>query len=56
MAERVNIEDYIKLYNEGLKLTQIKPLKNQTYKIFRKSGLDIRIVKRDKTYGNAAAF
>lgn len=56
MAERVNIEDYIKLYNEGLKLTQIKPLKNQTYKIFRKSGLDIRIVKRDKTYGNASAF
>lgn len=56
MAERVNIEDYIKLYEEGLKLDQIKPLKNQTYKIFKASGIDIRIVKRDKTYENAMAF
>ena len=56
MAERVNIEDYIALYKEGLTLSQIKPLKNQTYKIFKASGIDIRIVKRDKTYENAMAF
>lgn len=56
MAERVNIEDYIELYNNGLKLSQIKPLKNQTYKIFKASGIDIRIVKRDKTYENVDAF
>ena len=56
MAERVNIEDYIALYEEGLTLSQIKPLKNQTYKIFKASGIDIRIVKRDKTYENAMAF
>lgn len=56
MAERVNIEDYIKLYEEGLKLSQIKPLKNQTYKIFKASRVDIRVVKRDKTYENAQAF
>ena len=56
MAERVNIEDYIKLYKEGLKLSQIKPLKNQTYKIFKASRVDIRVVKRDKTYENAQAF
>ena len=56
MAERVNIEDYIKLYEEGLKLDQIKPLKNQTYKIFKASGMDIRIVKRDKTYEDVEAF
>jgi hypothetical protein len=56
MAERVNIEDYIALYEKGLKLSQIKPLKNQTYKIFKASGIDIRIVKRDKTYENAMAF
>ena len=56
MVERVDIQDYINLYNEGLKLTQIKPLKNQTYQIFKDSGLDIRIIHRDKTYENAMAF
>ena len=56
MAERVNIQDYIDLYNNGLKLTQIKPLKNQTYRIFKDSGLDIRIIHRDKTYENVMAF
>jgi hypothetical protein len=38
MVERVDIQDYINLYNEGLKLTQIKPLKNQTYQIFKARG------------------
>ena len=56
MAERVNIQDYIELYEKGLRLDQIKPLKNQTYRIFKESGIDIRIVHRDKTYENALAF
>lgn len=58
MAElsKVNIEDYISLYEQGLKLDQIKPLKNQTYKIFKASGIDIRIVHRKKTYQNALAY
>ena len=56
MAERVNIDDYIRLYENGLKLSQIKPLKNQTYKIFKASGIDIRVVKRDKAYENTEAF
>ena len=56
MAEEVNIKEYIALYEEGLTLSQIKPLKNQTYKIFKASGIDIRIIHRDKTYGNADAF
>jgi len=56
MAEPVNIQDYIELYEQGLKLDQIKPLKNQTYRIFRASGLDIRIVRRDKTYSKASAY
>ena len=53
---KVNIEDYISLYEQGLKLDQIKPLNNQTYKIFRASGIDIRIVHRKNTYQNAQAF
>lgn len=52
----VNIEDYIKLYNKGISLNGIKPLSNQTYKLFKASGLDIRIIHRNQTYSNAAAF
>ena len=52
----VNIQDYINLYNQGLKLDEIKPLNNQTYKLFKESGLDIRIVQRTKTYENARAY
>ena len=53
---KVNIQDYVDLYEKGLKLDQIKPLKNQTYRIFKASKLDIRIIHRDKTYENAEAF
>lgn len=57
MAEiKVDINDYIELYRNGLTLDQIKPLKNQTYKIFKSSKVDIRIVHRRKTYEDAQAF
>ena len=56
MAERVNLKDYIDLYEKGLKLDRIKPLKNQTYRIFRSSGMDIRIVNRKYTYENSMAY
>lgn len=56
MGEKVNIKDYIELYQNGLKLDQIKPLTNQTYKIFKNSGVDIRIVHRSKVYENPKAF
>lgn len=52
----VNIQDYIDLYHQGLRLDQIKPLENQTYKLFKRSGLDIRIIQRSQTYSNARAF
>lgn len=55
-AGLVNIQDYIQLYNEGMQLNKIKPLKNPTYRLFKESGLDIRIVHRSKTYANARAF
>lgn len=53
---RVNIEDYKVLYEQGIGLNQIKPLSNQTYRIFRGSDLDIRIVHRRSTYSNASAY
>lgn len=52
----VEIEDYIELYNQGVSLDKIKPLQNQTYRLFKSSGRDIRIVHRNKTYSNAEAF
>lgn len=53
---KVNIEDYKALYEQGLQLDCIKPLKNQTYKIFKASGLDIRIVHRKETYRNPKSY
>ncbi len=53
--KEVNIEDYINLYNKGLNLNRIKPLKNQTYKLFKNSE-DIRIVHRKHTYSNALRY
>ena len=52
----VDIKDYIELYNQGISLDKIKPLQNQTYRLFKSSGRDIRIVHRNKTYSNAEAF
>lgn len=53
---RVNIEDYINLYEGGLKLDQIKPLQNQTYRLFKSSNIDIRIVSSRSTLNNFSAF
>ena len=53
---KVNINDYIELYNESLTLDKIKPLQNQTYRLFRQSGLDIRVAHRSATYKNVRAF
>lgn len=64
MVEKVNLRDYLSLYERGMSLDRIKPLKNQTYRIFSKVNerfkrdgwLDIRIVHRKKTYENPQAF
>lgn len=56
MTIRVNIQDYIDLYNHGLELSQIKPLSNQTYRIFKRSKVPIRIVHRSEVYKNPMAF
>ena len=53
---QVNIQDYIDLYSKGLKISKIKPLQNQTYELFKSSGLDIRICKRKDTYVNPEAY
>lgn len=54
--EKVDIQDYIELYNKSYSLDKIKPLNNQTYKIFKASKADIRITHRSQTYENALAF
>ena len=53
----VDITEYIKLYEKGLKLDEIEPLKNQTYKIFKMAKTaGIRIIDRTWTYQNPNAF
>ena len=56
MSTRVDIANYVTLYERGLRLNQIKPLKNQTYRIFKDSGFDIRIVHRKEVYFNSLAY
>lgn len=53
---QVNIEDYIALYEKSLPLNHIKPLNNSTFRIFKESGLDIRISRRKLVYENPLAF
>lgn len=56
MTAKVNIQDYIDLYERGLDLDQIKPLKNQTYRIFKRSKVPIRIVHRSEVCKKPMAF
>jgi DNA primase len=46
------LNDYLALYNTGVSIHSIKPLKNQTYRILRLSNTDIRVIDRDKNYSN----
>ena len=55
-TQEVDIQDYIELYERGISLKAIKPLKNQTYRLFRKSGMDIRVVHRSEVYKKADAY
>ena len=56
MAE-VNITEYIKLYQKGLDLDDIEPLKNETYRIFRMAKrANIKIIDRTWIYENPNAF
>lgn len=53
----VDITEYIKLYERGLSLDDIEPLKNQTYRVFKMAKkADIRIIDRTWTYENPNAF
>ena len=53
----LDIEDYSKLYERGLSLEDIEPLRNQTYRVFRMAKkADIRIIDRTWTYENPNAF
>ena len=56
-TSEVNIQDYIELYETGMGLDKIKPLTNQTYRLFLKcKDAGIRIVHRNQAYKNVKAF
>ena len=52
----VAIEKYIELYNKSVSINRLKPLDNQTYRIFRNSGVDIRVTNRTQIYEDPLAF
>ena len=52
----VAIEKYIELYNKSVSISQLKPLSNQTYKVFKASGVDIRVADRTKVYEDPMAY
>lgn len=53
----VNIQDYIELYKTGMSLEKIKPLANQTYRLFAScKDTGIKIVHRNHAYKNVRAF
>ena len=53
---RLDIKDYIKLYESGFTLDKIKPLRNQTYAVFSRNTDKVRIVSRKEVYKNPLAF
>lgn len=54
MEREDNFKNYIDLYEKGIPIAQLSPLNNQTYKVFRNSGVDIRVLDRDKNYKTLA--
>jgi DNA primase len=48
--QEIDITKYIELYDLGISIKNIKPVKNQTYKILMLSNSDIRVVDREKVY------
>ena len=45
-----SLESYIELYNEGVNICEMQPLRNETYKILSLANTDIRVIDRDSTY------
>ena len=45
-----SLESYIALYNRGISIKKIKPLSNESFDIFIKSNVDIRLVKIQDNY------
>jgi DNA primase len=46
--EKVKIEEYISLHENGIPISKIKPIDDQTFKTLKECNVDIRIIDRDK--------
>lgn len=54
--EQLNIENYERLYESGVTPDKIKPLNNQTFTVFAKNPVKVKIVNRNEVYKNPSAF
>lgn len=48
MEGTIDFKRYVDLFNKGIPIKRLKPLKNQTYKVFANSNADIRVIDREK--------
>ena len=48
---KVEISEYIQLHETGIPLNKVRPIANQTFEVLRSSGIDVRIIDRDKNLG-----
>ena len=53
---KVDITVYKELYESGLTLDRIKPLKNQTFAVFSRNPAKVRLVNRNAVYENPFSF
>ena len=46
--KKLDITEYIKLHEEGIPISKVRTIDNQTFHVLRDSGIDVRIIDRDK--------
>lgn len=49
-GESINFKNFIKLYKNGNSIKNLKPLKNQTYKVLMAANVDVRVIDRDSMF------
>ena len=49
-GERINFNNFVRLYEESTSIKCLKPLKNQTYKVLMSAKVDIRVIDRNDLF------
>lgn len=49
-GEKINFNNFVRLYEESTSIKCLKPLKNQTYKVLMSAKVDIRVIDRNDLF------